>query len=148
MSLVILVAPTLWHIIFAKFVCCLKELDQRSEESRKAYLSFTRVLAQLLSCVQLFVTTRTVAHQAPLFMGFSRQGYWSGLQCPSPGDLPGLGIEPRSPALLADSLPFEPPGKPRKSCFPGGTSVPHRHLRTCILNIMMPLQNFHSRVKV
>ena len=112
MSLVILVAPTLWHIIFAKFVCCLKELDQRSEESRKAYLSFTRVLAQLLSCVQLFVTTRTVAHQAPLFMGFSRQGYWSGLQCPSPGDLPGLGIEPRSPALLADSFLLSPQGSP------------------------------------
>ena len=45
-------------------------------------------------------------------MGFSRQGYWSGLLFPSPGDLPNPGIEPRFPALLADALPSEPPGKP------------------------------------
>ena len=43
--------------------------------------------------------------------GFCRQEYWSGLPCPSPGDLPNPGIEPRSPALQADSLPSEPPGK-------------------------------------
>ena len=41
--------------------------------------------------------------------GFSRQEYWSGLPCPLPGDLPNPGIEPRSPALWADSLPTEPP---------------------------------------
>ena len=45
-------------------------------------------------------------------MGFSREEYWSGLPCPLPGDLPNPGIEPRSPALQADSLPSEPPGKP------------------------------------
>ena len=44
--------------------------------------------------------------------GFSRQEYWSGLPFPSPGDPPNPGIEPRSPALQADSLPSEPPGKP------------------------------------
>ena len=44
------------------------------------------------------VTLRTVTHQVPLSMGFSRQEYWSGLTCPSPGDLPNPGIEPRSPA--------------------------------------------------
>ena len=44
-------------------------------------------------------------------MEFSRQEYWSGLPFPFPGDLPDLGIEPRSPALQADSLPAEPPGK-------------------------------------
>ena len=54
-----------------------------------------------------------MAHQAPLSMGFPRQEYWSGLTFPSPGDLPDPGIEPGSPALQADSLPFEPPGKPR-----------------------------------
>ena len=48
------------------------------------------------SHVWLFVTQRTVAHQASLSMGFSRQEYWSGLSCPSPGDLPDPGIEPRS----------------------------------------------------
>ena len=46
----------------------------------------------------------TVTHQAPLSMGFSRQEYWSGLPCPSPGDLPNPGIEPGSLALQADSL--------------------------------------------
>ena len=45
-------------------------------------------------------------------MEFSRQEYWSGLPSPSPEDLPDPGIEPRSPALEADSLPSEPPGKP------------------------------------
>ena len=44
-------------------------------------------------------------------MEFSRQEYWSGLPFPSPGDLPDIGIEPGSPALQADSLPSEPPGK-------------------------------------
>ena len=53
-----------------------------------------------------------VAHQAPLSRGFSRQEYWNGLPCPSPGDLPSLGIEPWSPALQVDSLLSEPPGKP------------------------------------
>ena len=53
----------------------------------------------------------TVAHQAPLPMGFSRQGYWSGLPCPSPGDLPDPGVAPGSPAWQADSLPSEPPVK-------------------------------------
>ena len=62
-----------------------------------------------LSRVQLFATPWTVAHQAPLSMGFSRQEYWSGLPFPSPGDLPHLGIEPRSPALQADALTSEPP---------------------------------------
>ena len=47
-------------------------------------------------------------------MGFSRQEYWSGLPFPSPGDLPDPGIEPRSPALPADSLPSEPPGNPKQ----------------------------------
>ena len=49
--------------------------------------------------------------QAPPSMGFSRQEYWSGLPFPSPGDLPDPGIEPGSPALQADALPSEPPGK-------------------------------------
>ena len=59
------------------------------------------------SCVQLFVSRWTVAHQAPQSMGFSRQEYWSGLPFPPPGDLPDSGIEPVSPAsptLQVDSL--------------------------------------------
>ena len=76
--------------------------------------------AQSFSPVQLFpfwlfVTPWTVAHQAPLSMGLSRQEYWSGLSCPPPGNLPNQGIEPRSPTLQADSLPSEPPGKPKNT---------------------------------
>ena len=48
-----------------------------------------------------------MARQAPLSMGFSRQEYWRGVPFPSPEALPNPGIEPRSPALQADSLPFE-----------------------------------------
>ena len=47
--------------------------------------------------------------------GFSRQEYWSGLPCPPPGDLPDPEIKPRSPALQPDSLPSEPPGKPKNT---------------------------------
>ena len=65
-----------------------------------------------LSCVRLFAIPWTVVYQASLSMGFSRQEYWSGLPFPSPGDLPDPGMEPRSPALQADALPCEPPGKP------------------------------------
>ena len=51
------------------------------------------------------------AHQAPLYMKFSRQEYWNGLPFPSPGDLPDSRTEPGSPAFQADSLLSEPPGK-------------------------------------
>ena len=65
-----------------------------------------------LSHVGLFATLWTVGCQASPSMGFSRQEYWSGLPFPSPEDLPDPGIEPRSPALEADALTSEPPGKP------------------------------------
>ena len=61
------------------------------------------------SCLE---TPWTIASQAPLSMGFPRQEDWSGLSCPSSGDLPDPGIEPGSPVLQADSLASEPPGKP------------------------------------
>ena len=57
------------------------------------------------SCPTL-VTPWAIARRTPLSMGFSRQEYWSGLLFTSPGDLPNPGIEPMSPALQADSLPF------------------------------------------
>ena len=65
----------------------------------------------VLNRVRLFTTPWTVACQAPLSIGFSRQEYWGGLPFPSPGDLPNPGIKP-SPALQADSLLSEPPGEP------------------------------------
>ena len=56
-------------------------------------------------------TPWTVAYQAPLLMGFSRQEYWSGVPLPSPEDLPDPGIEPGSPSPTLYALPSEPPGK-------------------------------------
>ena len=64
------------------------------------------------SHVQLFVTPWTVAHQAPLSMGFSRREYQSGLPCLPPADLSSPGIRPWSPALQAYSLPSDPQRKP------------------------------------
>ena len=63
------------------------------------------------SC-QTFCDPWTIAHQAPLSLGFPRQEYWSGLPFPSPGDLPNSGIEPMSPALAGRSFTAEPAGKP------------------------------------
>ena len=70
-----------------------------------------KVKVKSLSRIRLFVTPWTVACQVPQSVEFSRQEYWSGLPFPSPGDLPNPGVEPGSPALQADALPSEPPGK-------------------------------------
>ena len=64
----------------------------------------------MLSCVQLFATPWTVAHQAPLSVEFSMQEYWRGLPSPPPEDLPDPVIESGPPELQTDSLPTEPPG--------------------------------------
>ena len=71
------------------------------------------------SHVQLFPALWTVAHQAPLSVGFSRQEYWSGLPCPPPGELPDPGMEPsarQSPVLAGGfptpSTPWEALGAP------------------------------------
>ena len=81
---------------------------------REAYLKYKKMKVKVksLSRVWLFATPWTVAHQASPSLGFSRQDYWSGLPFPSPGELPDPAIEPRSPALQADALTSEPPGKP------------------------------------
>ena len=78
---------------------------------KEIYEKPSEVKVTSLSRVWLFVTPWTVAYQAPLSMGFSRQQGWSGLPFPSPGDFPDPGIEPGSPTLQADALPSEPPGK-------------------------------------
>ena len=85
-------------------------------------------------------TPWTVAHQTSLSMGFSRQEYWSGLSFPSPGDLPDAGIEPKSPALQADALVSEPPGKPKMVKF---MLCVFRHnfkklLRAMLLKLLIP----------
>ena len=69
-----------------------------------------------LSRVRLFATPWTVVYLASPSMGFSRPEYWSGLPLPSLGDLPKPGIEPKSPALRADSILSEPPGALMERC--------------------------------
>ena len=75
-------------------------------------LSLLLVVVQCLSRVQLLTTLWTVAHQAPLSVGFSRQEYGSGLPFPPPGDLPDPEIEHTSPTLTGRFFSTEPPGKP------------------------------------
>ena len=74
----------------------------------KTYCCYIIIKVKQLSHVQLFVTPWTVAQQAPLSMGFSKQQDRSGLPFPSPGDLPDPGIEPRSPTLQTDALLSKP----------------------------------------
>ena len=79
------------------------------------HFSLTKVLKVKVLVTQLCPTLchpMDYTHQAPLSMGFSRQEYWSREPFPSPGALPESGIESGSPALQADSLLSEPPGKP------------------------------------
>ena len=85
------------------------------------------VVVWLLSHGHLFVTPWTVAHQAPLSMGSSRQEYWSGFPFPSPGDFPDPGIEPTSSAREVDSLPLSHQGTP--TCILG-----HRNSWVLILS--------------
>ena len=97
----------------------LEAPGKKKERQKRAEGVFKEIMAEkakwkykLLICVQLFSSPWSVAHQAPLSMGFSRQEYWSGQSFPSPGDLPDPGIKSRSPAFQVDSLPSEPSGKP------------------------------------
>ena len=76
------------------------------------------MLNQSFSCVQLFATLWTVAYQASLSMGFSRQEYWSRLPFPMPGDLPDPATEPIYPALVGGYLTtLKPLGSPRLGCI-------------------------------
>ena len=99
---------------------------------------------KLLSHVRLFGTPWTTAYQASPSMGFSRQECWSGLPFPSPGHLPDPGIEPGSPALEADALTSEPPGKQNhKGREPEVRSQKAAHLwwrifQTCVEHYLDP----------
>ena len=78
------------------------------------------------SRVRLCLILWTAAHQALLSLGFSRQEYWSGLPFPLPGDLLNPGFEPGSPALQGDSLPSEPPVRPRGFALCSVTANPSK----------------------
>ena len=98
------------HCIKFLMICCLSILDVFSSKhiSRLSYKCLSACVLSRFGRVRLFVTPWTVAHQAPLSMGFSRQEYWGGLLCPPPGGLPNPGIKPTSllsPAL-AITLPW------------------------------------------
>ena len=96
-------------------------LSNHREIKTKKGIGMTQMRECLLgcfSCVQLIVTLQTIACQAPLSMGFSRQEYWSGLPCLHPGDLPNPGIEPvslMSPALAGRFLTTSATGEPYDS---------------------------------
>ena len=104
------------------------------------------VCVQLLSHIRLFATLWTVAHQAPLSMGFSRQEYWSGLPFPTPGDLPHPGIE-----AIALASPLLAGGffTPNTTCAPRSYSNPDNCISTQkqhphILNPIPVLRRFLS----
>ena len=98
--------------------CTLKKILGNKLPSITSLVRIMRLLSPVLirkksevtqSCLTLY---DPIAHQAFVFMGFSRQEYWRGESFPSPGDLPNPGIEPGSPTMQADSIPSELPGKP------------------------------------
>ena len=91
-----------------------KFLSQTVAKVNSNFITLLKVKVKSLSHARLFVTPWTVGHQAPPSMGVPRQEYWSGLPCPSPGDLPDPGIEPKFPTLKANSLQSEPPGNPSR----------------------------------
>ena len=104
----------------------------------EAVLCHTRSCAVLTpSVLSDSVIPWTVTHQPPPSMGFSKQEYWSRVPCPPPGDLPNPGIKPRSPALQADSLISEPPGKPKNTGV-GSLSLLHQIFPTEELNWGLP----------
>ena len=102
---------SLIHLWSWLVVCLSEDLDKFKEQSHRlstntnhsevtqSCLTLCDPMDRGARLLQLFLTLWTIAYQAPLSMGFSRQEYWSGLPFPSPGNLPNPGIEPRSPAL-------------------------------------------------
>ena len=124
-------------------------------------ISHTCVLSHF-SRVRLFATLWTIAHQVPLSVEFPRQGYWSGLPCPPPGDLPRPGIERLY--WQVDSLPLALPGKPESAIIipispPSGASlpspypVPLGHHRApdgapCVIQQLLTNYPFHIRQRI
>ena len=106
------VSQTVWwggHLFYCVCVCVCVCVCARARAHVRAHTC-------MFSHVWLFATPWTVARQAPLSMGFSRQEYWSGLLCPPPGDLPDPGIKSASSALAGKFFITVPPGKPLFYC--------------------------------
>ena len=103
---------------YVNFITCYSQLISTTLKHIQLFTPFYRwgiwglcMHSSVLSHVQGFVTERTVAHQAPLSIKFSRQEYWSRLPFPSPGDVPDPGIEPTSRALAGGFFTTAQPGK-------------------------------------
>ena len=94
--------------------------DKELKNNKATLYRYFVCMPNHFSHVQLFATLWNIVWEAPLSVGFSRQEYWSGLSCPPPGDLPGLGIKPvslaLSPILQADSLLLNHLGSPYRYC--------------------------------
>ena len=140
-------APGLWTSVKQMdFISIISNGDAYPHIS--SWVSWTVAVIQSLSCVWLFGTPWTTAHQAPLSMGVLQQRIWCELPCPPPGDLPNLGIEHGSPALQqAGSLPSEPPGKPTRR---EGSANTHelQSLRLQCLGNRRDMPNSAGEVKV
>ena len=85
-------------LTFVSFVTTFLSFDSSEISIINSALVAVELCCSSLSCVRLFATPWTLAHQVSLSMGFARQEYWSGLPFPSPGDLPDPGIKPMPPA--------------------------------------------------
>ena len=106
----------LWDIVFYTICTEVRQTKARTQ-LRAEFFFFSRTVFLYVQCLIrkkelvaqscLTLYNPMDCNQVPLSMKFSRQEYWSGSPCPSPGNLPNPGIKPRSPALQVDSLPFE-----------------------------------------
>ena len=106
---------------FLNYETTITPLQETWKIQTKLYIVPLCIMLSHFSHVQFSVTPWTIAYQASLSMGFSRQESWSGWPYPPPGGLPHPGVEPVSLCLLhwqMDSLPRAPPGKPRKPIVP------------------------------
>ena len=117
--------------IYCYSVNCVQLFDTPWTAAEFAFRDYFLSCAYLLSHVWLFATPWTGAHQAPLSMGIFQAKILKWLPCPLPGDLPNPGVEPRSPALQADSLPSEPPGKPNNTGV--GSLISYHKILTVVL---------------
>ena len=115
--------PTPWQPLICFLSLWIYLLCTHGINGSINYVAFCVWLLSLRSCFRDSSTSRNSLSHVPLFatpwsmqsMELSRPEYWSGLPCPPAGDLPNPGIEHRSPALQADSLPAEPQGKPKNT---------------------------------
>ena len=124
-----------WEQQFYTIACLQPSLDLTLWLIYNVYVCGCSVIQ---SCLTL-CSPCTVACHAPLFMGFSRQEYWSGLPLPTPGDLADPGIEPISPAWPADSLPLSHLGSPVHS----GCSVNTGWMNNCMKSVFKVLTSIH-----